>query len=207
MPNTLYAADSSMRRARAQYFADNAFGDNGGYDDAWVTFKLGPLPLTIPNTEGRKRAVAYHDLHHIVTGYATDYSGEFEISAWEIGAGCGRFAAAWIINLGGVTGGAAFAPRRAFAAFCLGRRTRTLYGREIESLLEQTVAETRAQCGLAPPPDATSRASDVALFTLAAACGLATGMVMLVGGVIAAPLVLGWSARKRMVERAKTASA
>lgn len=29
-----------------------------------------------PNTHGRRRALAYHDLHHILTGYRTDFVGE-----------------------------------------------------------------------------------------------------------------------------------
>lgn len=38
--------------------------------------------------------------------------GEFEISAWEIGAGCGDFHAAWVLNLSGMTGGLLTAPVR-----------------------------------------------------------------------------------------------
>lgn len=165
---------ANMRSARARHFAANGFGDSGGYDDAWIHFKLGPLPLTIPNTRARKRAVPYHDLHHIVTGYSTDYIGEFEISGWEMGAGCGRYAAAWVLNLGGTAGGALRAPRRTFAAFCLGRRSHTLYGRELPELLEQTVSQTRADCGLDPRPAVKPEASDFLWFVLASALGLAT---------------------------------
>ena len=51
--------------------------------------------MPFPNTPSRKRAVRYHDLHHALTGYATDLTGEFEISAWEIGSGCADHVAAW----------------------------------------------------------------------------------------------------------------
>ena len=67
----------TLRRARDEYFRVNNFGPNGGYDDAWVDFKLGPIPMPVPNTPSRKRAVRYHDLHHALTGYATDIRGEF----------------------------------------------------------------------------------------------------------------------------------
>ena len=75
--------NETLRTALATYFEDNGFGKDGGYEDAWVDFELGPIPLPFPNSAGRKRAVRLHDLHHIVTGYATDTLGEFEISAWE----------------------------------------------------------------------------------------------------------------------------
>ena len=42
---------------------------------------FGPVRFAFPNTAGRVRAVRYHDLHHVVTGYATDWTGEAEIGA------------------------------------------------------------------------------------------------------------------------------
>src|SRR5688572_30034252 len=99
-----YPENITMREARAMYFQANGFGASGGYDDAWVDFKLGPIPLPFPNTKARIEAVRFHDLHHLLTGYDTDITGEFEISAWEIAAGCKRFPAAWALNLGGMAG-------------------------------------------------------------------------------------------------------
>ena len=76
-----------MRDSRRTYFEKNAFGVDGGYEDAWVDFKLGPIPFPFPNSAPRVRAVKFHDLHHVLTGYDTNFTGEVEISAWEIGAG------------------------------------------------------------------------------------------------------------------------
>jgi hypothetical protein len=117
-----YPTSEPVRSARARYFEANHFGADGGYGDAWVEVKFGPIPVPIPNTEARVRAVRYHDLHHIVTGYDTDLVGEMEISAWELGAGCEDFVAAYILNVGGLSGGAAIAPRRTLRAFARGRR-------------------------------------------------------------------------------------
>jgi ubiquinone biosynthesis protein Coq4 len=39
--------------------------------------------------------VRLHDLHHLVTGYPTDWKGELEISAWEIAGSCRGYVAAW----------------------------------------------------------------------------------------------------------------
>ncbi|HEY1086681.1 MAG TPA: hypothetical protein VGE37_03265, partial [Archangium sp.] len=88
---------TTMREAVRRYFDENGFGIDGGYGATWVDFKLGPVPFPLPNTEGRKRAVKFHDLNHVLTGYRTDTLGEFEISAWEAGAGCRDFWAAWAL--------------------------------------------------------------------------------------------------------------
>jgi hypothetical protein len=169
-------AATTMQAARTQYFRDNAFGDDGGYDDAWVDFKLGPLPMPFPNTKGRVRAVRYHDLHHILTGYRTDLRGELEISAWELGAGCKDFYAAWALNLGGVGLGAWLMPRRTFRAFVRGRRSQSLYGLPFEQVLQQTVTETRAAMGVAD--DVRPTAKDVALYVATAIAGLALGTIL-----------------------------
>ena len=192
---------STMRAARAQYFEENQFGPDGGYADPWVDFKLGPIPFPFPNTPGRVRAVGYHDLHHVLTGYKTDFPGELEISAWEIAAGCKDFLAAWQLNLGGMAAGLFFMPRRVFRAFLRGRRSESLYGRELEPLLDQTVAETRAQLHV---PAAVPRATlaDCALFALASLAGLAVGLATFVIATPLLPIAYIVLARKRAREAA-----
>ena len=53
-----YTDTMTVRDARAAYFADNDFGEDGGYSKDWVPLKVGPIPFAIPNTEGRKVAAA-----------------------------------------------------------------------------------------------------------------------------------------------------
>jgi hypothetical protein len=165
----------TMRDARAAYFTENGFGDDGGYGAKWVDFKLGPLPFPFPNTAARVRAVRYHDLHHVLTGYRTDFLGELEISAWEIGAGCKDFWAAWQLNLGGLAGGALMIPRRTFRAFVRGRHAESLYGLPLEELLDATVADVRAKLGVEAAPRAT--VADVLAFVGAVGVGLAVGLL------------------------------
>jgi hypothetical protein len=172
---------TTMRAARAEYFAANGFGADGGYAAEWVDIKLGPLPMRVRNTASRVRAVRYHDLHHILTGYGTDLVGEMEISAWELGAGCSTFIAAWVLNLSGMAGGVFRAPRRTFDAFVRGRRSRSLYGRELEPLLDRTVEDVRADVGV--PAASRSRPTDRALFALALAGGLTVGAALLPVGL------------------------
>jgi len=179
-----YPDDVTMREARRRYFEINAFGPNGGYDDAWVDFKLGPLPFPFPNSPARVKAVRYHDLHHVLTGYETTFVGELEISAWEIAAGCKSFVAAWVLNLGGMAGGLFRAPKRTFAAFVRGRRQSTLYGEDLDALLDEKVGVVRAR--FAKTDDPGVRASDVALFCVAVLAGLVVGIATF---VVMVPLV------------------
>lgn len=171
-----YPQEMSLHDARRLYFEANGFGDDGGYGARWVDFKLGKVPFPIPNSPSRVRAVRFHDLHHVLTGYDTNTIGEFEISAWEIAAGCKGFAAAWALNLSGLFAGAWVAPRRTFRAFVRGRRGRTLYGEPFEPLLEMTVQEARAKY-LGPGAGSARGIADVASFALA----LAAGLVVLLG--------------------------
>ena len=106
-----YADSLSLHDARRVYFDANAFGADGGYAKRWVKVKLGPVPIWFPNSAGRVRAVRYHDLHHVVTGYATSWTGEGEIGAWEIASGCRDMIAAWVLNLYAMWIGLWIAPR------------------------------------------------------------------------------------------------
>jgi hypothetical protein len=185
----LARADDTLARARDDYFRVNGFGDDGGYGDAWVEFKLGPIPMPFPNTPSRKRAVRFHDLHHALTGYATDVRGEFEISAWEIASGCADHVAAWYLNLSGMAGGLFAAPRRTWRAFVRGRRSRNLYrGSYDDALLGRRIGDVRSELGLDEPP-AAARAGDAVWFALALLGGLAIGlafMILLVPAAIVA---------------------
>ena len=188
--------DLTMLAAREQYFDANDFGPNGGYDKEWVELEVAGIPVRFPNTQARKRAVRYHDLHHVLTGYQTDMAGESEISAWELGSNCKGFVAAWILN------GLAFAfglltnPRRVWAAFVRGLRSENLYEREFDAaLLGARVGELRAQLELdapgldARPPKLGERLRFVAL-ALASLTLAALPLIALIGAALALIWVL-----------------
>lgn len=148
-PRDEYAPSLTLAQARDAYFRQNGFGDDGGYSAKWVDFKLGPLPFPFPNTPARVRAVKYHDLHHILTGYQTNFVGELEISAFEIGGGCADMVAAWVLNLAGLAGGMFIAPLRTARAFVRGSRAATLYRRTFDdALLGTTVQQIRDDLGV-----------------------------------------------------------
>src|SRR6476659_1840164 len=94
-----YPDEMTVQAGLQQYFADNGFGPDGGYDQPSVAIPVGPFVFRFPNTEARKRAVKRHDIHHLITGYATDLLGEAEIAAWELASGCRDYYAAWALNL------------------------------------------------------------------------------------------------------------
>lgn len=192
-----YDEGLTMREARALYFEVNRFGADGGYGDAWVDFKLGPLPVPFPNTRARVRAVRYHDLHHVLTGYRTDFPGECEISAWEIGGGCTDHWVAWLLNLSGMGAGLFFMPRRVVKAFYRGRHTGNLYRGEYgEALLGRSVEEMRRAHRMDTPVPAP---------TMKDRCGLAawSAVALLTSAVGAAlmlaPLALGAWALSRVL--------
>ncbi len=176
----VYDPVSSLESARARYFEENGFGENGGYDSPWVDFKLGPIPFPFPNTAPRKRAVQYHDLHHILTGYATSFAGELEISAWEIGSGCKGYAAAWQLNLGGMAAGALGMPQRTWAAFRRGRSSRNLYGAELDEVLRRSVSDVRRELRIDEPSARASVIVDMLLYVVAVIFGLAIGLLSFV---------------------------
>jgi len=179
----------SMREARSRYFRDNGFGEDGGYAKAWVAVRLGPLPLAFPNTAARVRAVRFHDLHHVVTGYATDLVGEAEIAAWEIATGSADFGAAWLLNLQALGLGLLRAPGASFRAFVRGRRTRNLYRRRFDdALLAARVGELRAELGLAAAPAPATQADRIAFAAWSAAALLVFAATAV---LLTAPLWLG----------------
>ncbi len=177
---------SSVREARADYFAANGF-DERGYADRWVRLQAGPVPIWFPNTSARVRSIRVHDVHHVVTGYATTWTGEAEIGAWEIASGCADHVAAWILNLMAMPIGLAIAPAATFRAFLRGRRSANLYRAAIDdTLLDRPVPEVVRELALDRPPEPATLA-DVLAFALwsVAAVAVFAGVV----GVTVAPFV------------------
>jgi hypothetical protein len=130
-----------VKQALVNYFRANDLGEDGGLNKAWARLKIGNFYIPFPNTASRKKALVLHDIHHLVTGYNTDWKGEVSISAWEISSGCGKYYAAWVLDLGGLAIGLFLYPVSVFKAFIRGRRTRNLYDNHIpkEQALEMTV--------------------------------------------------------------------
>ena len=144
-----FAPGLTLGEARARLFALGGLGEDGGYGDAWVRLRLWRVPFAFPNTEGRRRAVRFHDLHHVLTGYPTTWRGEFEIAAWEVAGGVRRYWAGWLLDLLGFACGLVVFPRAVYRAFVRGRHSTNLYGDEWdEAILGRRVGEVRVRLGL-----------------------------------------------------------
>lgn len=145
------SATETLREGRARYFETWGF-DESSYVTNWVELEpIAGIPLGFPNTRERKRAVKFHDLHHVLTGYDANWAGEGEISAWELAAGCHGHFAAWIINLLVLQYAVPLYPRRVLHAVARGRRARSLYtARELdEALLEEPIADVKRRLDIA----------------------------------------------------------
>lgn len=190
-PIDVYPSQLSLSEARTVYFQRNGFASDGGYSAAWVTVQLGPVPFSFPNSPARVRAVRYHDLHHIVTGYQTTLRGEAEIAAFELASGCARFPAALHLNLGALALGLTVAPLRSLRAYARGRRAANLYRAELDAaLLESKVGDVRKQLGLSEPTSV--QLADVLRFVPLSLVAVFVALVTLIPAVPLALLAWPW---------------
>lgn len=194
---------TTLREGRRRAFEAFGIPEDGGDSEPWVEFKLGPIPMPFPNSDARRRAVKLHDLHHVLTGYRMDILGEFEISAWEIAAGCGRFVVPWYLNLMGLTAGVLVAPRRTARAFWRGRRSRTLYtSPSHDEVIDRRVDEVQAELGV-PSSTVSPRAGDVLALGAAAVAGALLTLTTM--AVAFTPLTLAvWVLSYRAYRRSKS---
>lgn len=143
-----YSDGMCLKEARDLFLAANHLSVEG-YSAPTFTIGLFGLPLKFPNTAARKRAVPLHDLHHLLTGYGTNWMGEAEIGAWELRAGCNSFIT-YFLNGGGVIIGLLLSPRRVWRAFRAAKGHHTLYLDSLpyEHLLQMSVVEVRQRLGI-----------------------------------------------------------
>ena len=146
-------ADEPVEAALHEYLEANGF-DVRAYDAPEYHVDLGEVTGDVwafPNTPARKRAIALHDLHHVVTGYGTDVLGEAEIGAWELVAGCNTVFL-WWINSSTAALGLLLRPWRVLRAGARALGQRSLYRESLPyaALLALTVGDLRNR--LAVPP-------------------------------------------------------
>ena len=145
--------DWSVADALETYLGENGFGREQ-YDADKVTVNFWGIRFTIPNPPNRKIAIRYHDLHHIMTGYGTDPTGEAEISAWELRRGIGIFGFyVQMIILSGVFVGLFHSPIRTFRAWQAGKSDQKLPAptlSDYETLMKMSVSELRRTYDVSP---------------------------------------------------------
>jgi hypothetical protein len=122
-----YSGRQTIKEALTIFFEKYQLGPDGGMSDRWAKLRFGKFFIPFPNTASRKKALMFHDIHHIATGYKSNWKGEAEIGAWEVSTGCGSYTAAWVLDLGVFALGLLIFPVATFKAFIRGRRTLNLY--------------------------------------------------------------------------------
>ncbi len=139
--------DMTLREAIGIFYKANNLPEDGGVSKKnWSPITCRGLKIYLPNFEWRKKAIPFHDLHHMLTGYNLSPTGEFQISAWEFAAGRypNIFTTFFCIPLVGM--GAVLIPKKQFIAFLRGRRSQTLYSyNNYEPLLNKTVGELQKE--------------------------------------------------------------
>lgn len=147
---TAYPNTTRIQDALDIFFAKYNLGEQGGLNNDWAYLDMKWFRIPFPNTASRKKALILHDIHHIVTGYKSDWQGEAEIAAWEVSTGCGDYSAAWVLDTGGIAMGIMFYPVKTFKAFVRGRRTTNLYlsNYRKEDLVNLSIREVQDKLGL-----------------------------------------------------------
>ncbi len=189
----IYDPQMTLGEARVQYFRLNGFPSDGGYRERWIKVKVWRIPIRLPNTEGRRRAVKLHDLHHVLTEYPTTWRGEAEISAWEVGSGgLRRYYAGWLLDLMNMAQGLVIDPRGVYHGFMRGRRTSNLYSLKFsDQLLTGRVGEFRTQLRLDRPPG-SSDLKDHFAFTFWMLVSVTTYLMVITVAFLPVILIAFW---------------
>lgn len=150
LTDTSHPIDAGVRVGDAldEYLDENGF-DAAEYTAPTFRLKVLGRYHDAVNTRDRQWAIPLHDLHHIATGYGTDWAGEGEIGMWELRAGC-ETPVVYALNLAAVTIGLMVAPARVLAAYRAARGARSLYRSNLsyKEALAMTVGELRAHLGV-----------------------------------------------------------
>jgi len=177
-----------VRDALARHYVAHGLPSDGGEGERWFHVHIGSVTVHLPNPPARRRALFFHDVNHVLTGYNTAFSdGEMAIAGFEVGSGCGPFWVAWYLNLSMVALGLVVCPRAVFRAFVRGRRASSLYHRREDraTLSAMSVGELRALLGLDRAPAAAGVGDRVRFVAWSIAAG-----VMILAPVVAALMAL-----------------
>ncbi len=156
------------REILSTFYKENNLGADGGQGSSSVKIEVNKkFHFYFPNFNARRKAVLKHDIHHLLTQYKTTLADESAISAWEIGSGCKKYWAAFLIDLSGVMLGVFVNFNGVLKAFARGRRTKNLYHDEFmnDQALDMNIGDLRKHLRLdIHPKDAKPTFADVVLF-------------------------------------------
>src|SRR6185437_16551250 len=112
-----HSTGETLRHLLQNFYKEYNLGENGGIQDSKVTIEVSKnFHFYIPNFDDRRKAVLKHDIHHLITGYKSDFKGETEIAAWEVASSCTHYWVGWALDLNSFALGIFFTPRGIFRA-------------------------------------------------------------------------------------------
>ena len=122
------------------------------YPDDWFRFPVGAKRVPLFKHGMIEQSLALHDLHHVLTGYGTDWDGELELAGWELGSGgCASHKFMWLDRLSVALIALVAAPRMFLRAYRAGRASRNLYREDLDELLTMEVGEVRRRARIEAP--------------------------------------------------------
>jgi hypothetical protein len=156
----------TIKEALTIFFEKYQLGPDGGMSDRWVKLRFGKFYIPFPNTDSRRKALMFHDIHHIATGYQSNWKGESEIGAWEVSTGCGSYTAAWVLDLGVLALGLLVFPIATYKAFIRGQRTRNFYKNTYtrEELMNMEIGQVQTILKLNSASEAPATANEALAF-------------------------------------------
>ena len=179
-----YPNSWTVRAGREHYFKSSGF-DTKTYTDRWIKLPLGPVTLYLPNLPARQKAVPLHDVDHVLTEYDATWRGEFQIAAFELGIGLGRYWAGWLLNSQTVILGALVSPGDTLCAFVRGRRCHSsLFTRSTvdDTLLNMTLGALRTELGLDEDTGPPTLSESVAFVRTVATAIVGNATPLVLGG-------------------------
>jgi hypothetical protein len=134
----------TVGEALADFRRANGLAEDEAVRSSW-TCRVGPIRIRLPNFKWRRQAILAHDLHHVLTGIPCGMRGEFQMAAWEFGAGPMPHWGAALFCLPLVLVGLFWSPRRIAQAYRAGRRSHSLHNsKAIDDLLTMPLHLARA---------------------------------------------------------------
>ena len=131
------------------YFVERGFVKVGTprnelYRDNWVKVPMWGYYVPVFPIYGFKKSLMLHDVHHVLSGYDTDWRGELEIAAWELSSGgCGWYLLYWIDRVVFMSLGLLLCPSRTSRAFQRGRGHCNSFNRNPDDVLDSDYDELK----------------------------------------------------------------
>jgi hypothetical protein len=122
------SSEISVGEALERLSLADGFLNPAGQNRKWRYFEVLGFRIYCYNFAWRKKVLAFHDLHHVVTGYPCTMRGEMQVATWEFAARRCPSLASNLFCLPLAAAGVVLMPRRMVRAYRLGRRSRSLFG-------------------------------------------------------------------------------